>query len=181
MNCFSGKLSCLFDEAESGKVYQWEHAIVTYYEEITHSFTGKPMKTRVVFSPFDLRVNNLLISRYSGKTEKGTWFFYEPEEKKQQATDASEKVLDYYLSDKNNNFIRERLEDYIGDTIILNIRTQNLVGKTLNLTLNNKKVDFEYDKKPLKQDILMDYKIEKDFEQIELKVIKQKEEKQWEE
>ncbi|WP_155285747.1 hypothetical protein [Capnocytophaga felis] len=63
MNCFSGKLSCQFDEAESGKVYEREYVIVSYYEEIAHSFTGEPMKTSVVFSSFDLRVNNLLISK----------------------------------------------------------------------------------------------------------------------
>ena len=110
MNCFSGKLSCLFDEAESGKVYQWEHAIVTYYEEITHSFTGKPMKTRVVFSPFDLRVNNLLISRYSGKTEKGTWFFYEPEEEKQPKPAPKPTILVTKLkSDKKEALPNEKV------------------------------------------------------------------------
>ncbi|MDO4229887.1 MAG: hypothetical protein Q4C98_08735 [Capnocytophaga sp.] len=49
---FKKKLSCYFDEVARGKVYEWEHVIVAYYEEIAHSFTGEPMKTRSDFQSF---------------------------------------------------------------------------------------------------------------------------------
>lgn len=176
-NYFSGKLRCLFDDWGNGKTYEWEHAVVTYYQESACAYTNKPTTTRVIFCPFELRINNLYISRYSQKTERGVWYFDEPEQEEQQEIDTTAKVVDYYLADKNHNLIRERLEDYIGDTVFLNVRTQNLIGKTLNLTLNNQKVDFEYEGKRLEKDTLMDYKIGKDFEKIELKVIKPKIEK----
>lgn len=176
-NYFSGKLRCLFDDWGNGKTYEWEHAVVTYYQESACAYTNEPTTTRVIFCPFELRINNLYISRYSQKTERGVWYFDEPEQEEQQEIDTTAKVVDYYLADKNHNLIRERLEDYIGDTVFLNVRTQNLIGKTLNLTLNNQKVDFEYEGKRLEKDTLMDYKIGKDFEKIELKVIKPKIEK----
>lgn len=174
MNCFSGKLSCHFDEGKSGKVYEWKHAIVMYYEEIAHSFTGKPMKTRVVFSPFDLRVNNLLISRYSGKAEKGTWYFDEPEDEKTIVSQTEEpNLLELYYTDEKGNRIDK--EDLQPNTVVyLVIKGQNLAGKTGDLELSNAKVDFEHQGVYLENDILENYALESDYNKIELKVIKPK-------
>ena len=101
------------------------------------------MKTRVVFSPFDLRVNNLLISRYSGKTEKGTWFFYEPEEEKTIVSQTEEpNLLELYYTDEKGNRIEEK--DLVPDSIVyLNVRGKNIKGERGDLELSNAKVDFE--------------------------------------
>ena len=131
------------------------------------------MKTRVVFSPFDLRVNNLLISRYSGKTEKGTWFFYEPEEEKTIVSQTEEpKILNLYYTDLEGNRTQK---GKIGQQIYLVIKGKNLKGEESDLVLTDEEIDFEYDGERLTDDILKEYIFENDEEeQIPLKVIEPK-------
>ncbi|RIY36493.1 hypothetical protein CKY20_05945 [Capnocytophaga canis] len=117
-------------------------------------------------------------------TENFYGYFFEyakPKEKPKPMLKEEPRVIDYYFTDKDKKTFRNNLEEYMNQSIIVNIRTENLIGEKLTLNLNNKEVDFEYQGKRLENDILKDYEITSDFEQIELKVIKQKDEKQWEE
>ncbi len=128
-----------------------------------------------MFVSLTLTANERIYNRFMGAELfylYKTWYV-EPEEKPKLPTDTTPKVIDYYLTDKNGNSFRENLDSYIGEKIFLNVRTQNLIGQTLTISLNNSDVDFEYENKRLEKDMLTDYKIKEDFEQIELKVIKQ--------
>lgn len=173
-NYFSGKLRCLFDDWGNGKTYEWEHAVVTYYQESACAYTNEPTTTRVIFCPFELRINNLYISRYSQKTERGVWYFDEPEpEEPKQEIDTDIDLSEIYYTDKKGNRIKEN--DFEPDTIIyVIVKGKNLAGKTGDLELSNTKVDFEYEGKHLENDILENYTLKSDYNRIELKVIKPK-------
>lgn len=80
------------------------------------------------------------------------------------------RLLECYLTDKNNNRIKK---GRIGETVILNIKTEFSVGKTFTVNLNDKTADYKYNGKVLVNDTLKDFVIEKDLEKIPLEVIAQ--------
>ncbi len=68
----------------------------------------------------------------------------------------------------------KRINEIIaGKKIILRLRTQNMVGKVISIDLTNPKVDFKYKGQKLDNDILSNFKIEKDFHEIELETIEE--------
>ncbi|MDC1162005.1 type VI secretion system tube protein TssD [Tenacibaculum sp.] len=80
------------------------------------------------------------------------------------------KFTNYYLTDTENNSI----DGYdIGDTVILNIETENRIGDVITVDLNEKEYDFEHNGKVLINDIIKNININNDLEQIELKVVVQ--------
>lgn len=104
----------------------------------------------------------------------GGYITGEFERQKEKQTDTSPRIIDYYLTDKNQNIFRDHFENYIGEKIWVNINSVNLIGKKITLKLNKKEVDFEYQGKQLKNDILEDFEIKKDFESIELIIVQPK-------
>lgn len=84
--------------------------------------------------------------------------------------DVAPKVIDYYLTNKNG----ERIEKaQIGDIVYLNIETRNLIGHKISVDLDSPKVDYRLNGKRLKNDVLKDYQLIKDFEKIELEIVEQ--------
>ncbi|GIM57742.1 hypothetical protein CAPN006_21340 [Capnocytophaga canimorsus] len=78
----------------------------------------------------------------------------------------------YYTDEKGNRIDKEDLQPNI--VVYLVIKGQNLAGKTGDLELSNTKVDFEHQGVYLENDILENYALESDYNKIELKVIKPK-------
>ncbi|WP_154665642.1 type VI secretion system tube protein TssD [Saccharicrinis fermentans] len=78
--------------------------------------------------------------------------------------------VECYITDMQGN----RIDDYqIGDTIIVVFKTRHLVGKKISLNLNDKDADFEYNGNRLENDILSNYLVNNNTEQVELTVIEQ--------
>ncbi len=74
------------------------------------------------------------------------------------------------------NLKGERIKKYkVGDTIVLVIETQNKIGDTLEINLNDKEADFEHMGTRL-QDDLLEHTVQNDIDRIELKVIEELEE-----
>ncbi|PIE47826.1 MAG: hypothetical protein CSA40_02095 [Flavobacteriales bacterium] len=81
------------------------------------------------------------------------------------------KLTRYYLTNTDN----QEISTYkVGQTIVLNLITENRIGDVMTIDLNDPEYDFEYNGTPLKDDILQNYVIGNDTEQIPLKVIQQK-------
>ncbi|MCV6630949.1 MAG: hypothetical protein OIF50_13945, partial [Flavobacteriaceae bacterium] len=79
------------------------------------------------------------------------------------------KVLDYYITDLEDNRISDTL---IGQEIILHIISKNLAGKTITISLDDKQADFKRNGTLLKEDTIKDYTIQKDHDTIKLEVVK---------
>ncbi|MCV6630317.1 MAG: hypothetical protein OIF50_10745 [Flavobacteriaceae bacterium] len=77
------------------------------------------------------------------------------------------KLVDYYLTNVDGERITEAC---IGDKVVLNIQTQNYTGGKLNINLNHDNVDFKYNGKIVKNDILQNQIIDNDHIKIELTV-----------
>ncbi len=80
------------------------------------------------------------------------------------------EIVSYHITDTEGN----ELEEYeAGDKIILNIETKNRVGDKLTIHLEDKTHDFKYNGELLKNDMLKDYVINNDLEEVELEVVNQ--------
>ncbi len=135
-----------------------------YGYRVTQTANGtNPALVEVKFSPGALRIGHAIYRR--------PWCDEEFDVEEAEPTPAPEqkpKVLDYYITDSNNNRIEEA---EIGDIIYLNLRTRNLIGQKMDLSLENPDQDYLYEGNRLVNDTLIDYVIEKDDEKIELEVI----------
>ncbi len=81
------------------------------------------------------------------------------------------KTTSYYLTDTDGN----QIDDYdVNDIIILNIESQNRIGDSVTINLDDAEYDFEYQGNVLPNDTIQNYIIGNDLEQITLKVVKQK-------
>ncbi|GIM56844.1 hypothetical protein CAPN006_12370 [Capnocytophaga canimorsus] len=96
-----------------------------------------------------------------------------PKEKPKPMPKEEPDILEIYYTDEKGNRIDK--EDLQPNTVVyLVIKGQNLAGKTGDLELSNAKVDFEHQGVYLENDILENYVLESDYNKIELKVIKPK-------
>lgn len=78
--------------------------------------------------------------------------------------------VESYITDRQGNSI----DNYeVGDTIIVVFKTRHLIGKKISLNLNDKDADFKYNGNRLENDILSNYFVNNNTEQVELTVIEQ--------
>lgn len=136
--------------------------------EVNDNFNGvdnQPMTTTITLSPAIISVNGVkMMEKY--------WKVTDLDNKQTETTklDNEPNLIGYYITDVNG----EQTKEYdVGDTIILNIETENCLGKTITINLEDKTHDFKHNGIILKNDILKDYIIRNNLEKIELKVIEQ--------
>lgn len=99
--------------------------------------------------------------------------YFQPKERPKPMPKEEPNILEIYYTDEKGNRIDK--EDLQPDTVVyLVIKGQNLAGKTGDLELSNAKVDFEHKGVYLENGILDNYTLESDYNKIELKVIKLK-------
>lgn len=148
--------------------------VVKCYEEFD-STNNKPMITYVEITFAIIIINGVVLDvKY--------WKVTDPHIKNTPITtinrneeeDEEPDVIEYYLTDTKNNRIEENLKQEIGNTIILNVHSKNLLGELLTFNLDNEEVDYKHKGTVLTNDTLTDYQINKNIERIELEVIKQK-------
>ena len=82
-------------------------------------------------------------------------------------------IVEVYFTNLEGNKIEEAKE---GNSVYLNIETENMTGKTITIRLIDDGVDFEYEGNLLQDDTLTNYVIKSDYERILLKVVKQEKE-----
>jgi len=81
------------------------------------------------------------------------------------------EILESFYEDYKGNKINDKNIN-AGNIIYFNIKTSNANGKELSVNLSNNKLDFEYNDKVLKDDILR-INVSSDHMKIKLKTIKQ--------
>jgi len=133
----------------------------------TENFDGKneqPMTTSLHITSAGMREGTTEFSEYWRVTYPNTAPITESED------DTEPRVVEYYITDTDHKRIEETI---IGETILLNIDTRNLIGEKLTINLDDQTVDFKYNGEVLVNDTLTDYEIGSNLEKIELEVIKQ--------
>jgi len=78
------------------------------------------------------------------------------------------QIIDFYYVDKDNN--RNTKLTY-GDKAYLVVESEEMIGETVDLKLNEKMIDFMYEDNRLKENIIEDYQIRTDKDKIPVSVI----------
>lgn len=99
--------------------------------------------------------------------------YVKPKERSQQLLNTDPDLFELYYTDTSGERI-EKSDFKIGSFIYLNVRGENLVGKTGDLSIEDEKVDFEYEGNRLENDTLQNYTFKSNNDIIKLKVIEPK-------
>jgi len=79
-----------------------------------------------------------------------------------------DQKIDLYVTNKKGKIVEEVV---VGEDIYLIVKSRDLIGEIMDLTLTNKEADFEYKGERLANDILAGYTIKSNIEKIALKVL----------
>ncbi|CAZ95742.1 MULTISPECIES: type VI secretion system tube protein TssD [Zobellia] len=147
--------------------YEFFDTYIVNYRRNYDGTCGKVTTDQYVFSPGILRIGDMVFEKW--------WKLSDLAIKDEQVQIAEPKTVptikDYYITDKDGNRIEK---SRIGETITLNIITQDMIGETMTIGLNDPTVDFMYKGVVLENDTLKDLTISKNKEKIELEVVRQK-------
>lgn len=102
-----------------------------------------------------------------------TFDYVRPKEKSQQLLNTDPDLFELYYTDTSGKKI-ENSDFKIGTFIYLNVRGENLAGKTGDLSIEDEKVDFEYEGNRLENDTLQNYTFKSNNDSIKLKIIEPK-------
>ncbi len=123
----------------------------TYVTGCRRNFDGQgraPATDTVTFSPGILQIGDVVFEKPWKVTDLAAMEYTTPIPKEQER---KPKIKDYYLTDKLNNRISEAR---VGETVILNISTRDMVGERMTIDLNDPEVDCKYQGKFLQDDTL---------------------------
>ncbi|AXT56221.1 hypothetical protein D1815_10815 [Aquimarina sp. AD1] len=137
---------------------------VNYVEQFT-SDSENPMTINLNITSAGMKEGTAEFSEYWRVTYPNTAPVADSE-----TSDNEPRIVEYYITDTNNKRIEETI---VGENILLNIDSRNLIGEKLTINLDNQTVDFKYNGDILVNDTLTDYEIGSNLEKIELEVIKQ--------
>ena len=102
-----------------------------------------------------------------------TFDYVRPKEKSQQLLNTDPDLFELYYTDTSGKKI-ENIDFKIGTFIYLNVRGENLAGKTGDLSIEDEKVDFESEGNRLENDTLQNYTFKSNNDSIKLKIIEPK-------
>lgn len=149
--------------------YKFNDAALVFWKESFTAIGEGPMTVTITISAAIQEVKNVTYV----KTWQESWT--PPSNSKPHQTkeddSATPKLIAFYLTDEEGR----RIEEYaVGDTIILNILTENRIGEKLKINLGDATHDFEYQGSVLYNDTIENFTITKDEEQLSLKVLEQR-------
>lgn len=147
------------------RTYEFDDTFPVFYKEVFDTSGEEPLQTVMTISPAIQNYGADLIKpwnvSYVPPVEKSPHQSEEPEEK---------KLVDYYLTDSDENVIDEY---EVGDKILLHIITENRVGDKITIHLEDRSHDFKYKGNVLEDDKLENYTLKGDHDKIELEVTSQ--------
>ncbi len=92
----------------------------------------------------------------------------EPTEEQEEELETMPELLDFYITDEDGNRIEEAK---VGDEIFLVVETVNMLGETVDISLSDDQIDYEYQGKRLNNDTLKEYIIDDNNAKILLMII----------
>ncbi|GAA0723837.1 hypothetical protein GCM10009430_27700 [Aquimarina litoralis] len=148
-----------------GRTLEFIDACCVNYAEQFTSDSENPMTINLNITSAGMKEGTAEFSEYWRVTYPNTAAVSNNEE-----SDNQPRIVEYYITDTNNKRIEETV---VGENILLNIDSRNLIGEKLTINLDDQTVDFKYNGEILVNDTLTDYEISSNHEKIELEVIKQ--------
>jgi len=138
------------------------------YMENFDGVNSRPMSTYIEISPAIMEDGGTKIfekywkvSNPFGKTVAPTTI-----------NDTEPEIVDCYYTDLEG---KEQAEPIAGEEVYLVLKTENTVGKTIDIDLSNHSKDFIYKDAIIENDIIKDFLVTSDLQKIKLRVIAQQE------
>lgn len=155
----------IFYDADGTILKKWlfKDATIVYYK-VNFDANGGGMTVKMVISP--------AIQDYGAKIHR--WWHVTPIEEEtyqspiQTYENINKRIVDFYYTDKDNK--RDTKLTY-GEKAYLVLESRNMIGEIVDLKLDTKTIDFTYNDKRIKNDIIKDYKIKSDTDKIPVYVI----------
>lgn len=140
------------------------HCLVT--SDDFNSVDDGPMLTHITLSPGILGVNGIVLHEKYWKTSE---IGGEEEEVLLHDEDDNKRIMSFKITDSEG---KQKKKFKIGEYIYLNVESINKIGDSIDIKLQEKTFDFEYNDKVLDNDFLKNYIIEDNNDIIKLKVVK---------
>ncbi len=146
--------------------YKLEDCTCVYYQESFSNLWG--METTLILSAAIqyYKNNDTFLIKGWRENWKPPQPYQPPVEK---IDDEKPQILDCYYTDLKGD---QNANTKVGQEVYLVLKTKNLIGKTIDINLSDSKRDFEYQGKILEDDLLKNIHINKEVQQIKLKVVK---------
>lgn len=155
------------DFSNTRVLFKWEFAnayAVNQAMMYSHD-SNSPVISRIAISPGIIRINRELI-------HETTWNPNNPFEDREVTTreevEEPDVISCQYLDMEGNP-----IDDLYEDKVLLEVKTENCVGKLVNIDLSDDEFDFMYLGKRLENDLLENLKITADVQRVELEVIEE--------
>jgi len=145
--------------------YEFWDCIIARYKVSFSSTTTAPTTVDLLLSPGILRIGDAV--------HKKPWHVTDLEALENPVYEGGErlpKVISQFLTDQEGNNI-DTYND--GDSIVLNIQSENMHNERITVKLEDKEHDFEHLGQVLKEDTINNLAITDDLTTIELKVVPQ--------
>jgi hypothetical protein len=95
--------------------------------------------------------------------------FLESRETDNSDNDTEPQIIEMYFTDMEG----KRIEEIVGEKVKLVVKTENCTGKHINLNLSNPFHEFYYQGSLLEDDVLENYQVKSDSDEIELEIDKE--------
>ena len=141
-----------------------------YLIHLSFTQSGIHLITKMILSPG--------VIRYRGEVTAKEWKITDLSQ-----TGASENAINGNELQENPKLVESQMEDEDGNvikkakrgqTVYLNIKTKDMVGKKINIDLSDCKTEFEHEGSVVENDLLENHPVTADTMKIELKALKRK-------
>lgn len=162
---FEGKL-CFYEDGfdyPPTKTYFYNDAFLIYFQESFSASNG--MQTTITISPaiqdYGAPVEKSWNQKQGSKNEDA------PSSPSSPLEEHDPQILECYYTDLEGNKTAEPLT---GDEVYLVLKTQSMIGETIDIELSNHAQDFLYNDELLPDDLIKAFQVTSDLHKIKLKV-----------
>ncbi len=150
----------------------WDCYCVDYYEFFDDS-SNEPLELNLTFSPGVIRLKNTVFEKNWRITDlsqiAGQAVSINEMLAKEEEEEVEKDIVEMYYTDLKGNRITELSEKKVK----LIVKTQNMVGETIDLDFDDDDFNYKYKGEILENDLLEGYLINSDTEEIELEVVEE--------
>lgn len=146
--------------------YEFFDAYIIDISTHFNAYSPDPMTDTLTFSPGILRFGDVIYEKW--------WKVTDLNRETVEPTvieDDNPQILESYFEDENNETVYKPKKD---QNITLVIKSQNMIGKYVDIDLGDSDIEFEHNGELLEEDILREHRITSDFMRIQLKTIKRR-------
>ncbi len=153
----------------------WDCYLVDYYE-LYNDNSNEPLELYLTLSAGIIRFKNTVFEKNwkitnINLTTDGSYSYLDDLAEREKKEEVKKEIEEMYFTDLNG----KRLKDLAEKKVKLIVKTKNMVGDRIDINFNNNTFNFKYQNEILDNDLLENYLINSETEEITLDVIEDEE------